>query len=237
MNNTAAHTAEQAHDAKLLDLLFASADANTKLARQREYARSAAASYSEFGGKFASTGNGPATRITLDDMPVGTLYETRSYGRSRTDVATVVRGDTNFDRVASDQQVREALAAKAASAPDGYYEKQDAERAEKLLASWAAAEGAALHARVAIADHEVNYTGWSRFFLVTSSTGHVHSSMGCSTCNPMTTFAPVVRLSGSTDAEALELVGETLCTVCFPDAPVDGRPSKLGKKAVKALLG
>ena len=32
------------------------------------------------------------------------------------------------------------------------------------------------------------YTGWSRFFLVTSSTGHVHSSTSCSTCRPTTTY-------------------------------------------------
>jgi hypothetical protein len=84
--------------------------------------------------------------------------------------------------------------------------------------------------------HDLGYTGWSRYFLVTSSAGHVHSSMHCSSCNWRTTYAPVVQLSATSDAEAVELLGETLCSVCFPDAPVDGRPSKLTKAAARKLL-
>jgi len=60
---------------------------------------------------------------------------------------------------------------------------------------------------------------WSRFFLVTSSDGHVHSSLGCSTCYPQTTYAWLPGLSGLTMAEAVEAHGEILCSVCFPDAP------------------
>jgi hypothetical protein len=67
---------------------------------------------------------------------------------------------------------------------------------------------------------EATYTGWSRFFLVTSSPGHVHSSMHCSTCYPTTTFGWLPELSGQTEAEAVEELGPTLCTVCFPSAPV-----------------
>src|SRR5690606_9099221 len=79
----------------------------------------------------------------------------------------------------------------------------------------------------AVAEHEKRYTGWPRYFLVTSSAGHVHSSMKCSTCRPETTYAPVVDLSGASEAEAVEELGETLCSVCFPSAPVSGRPAKL----------
>jgi hypothetical protein len=66
--------------------------------------------------------------------------------------------------------------------------------------------------------------GWSRFFLVTSSDGHIHSSMNCSTCNPRTTYAWYPEFSGQTMAEAIAAwdergSAEVLCTTCFPDAP------------------
>src|SRR5271166_137679 len=40
----------------------------------------------------------------------------------------------------------------------------------------------------AIEEAESEYTGWSRFFLVTSSQGHIHSSMRCSSCFQTTTY-------------------------------------------------
>jgi hypothetical protein len=80
-------------------------------------------------------------------------------------------------------------------------------------------------------DLEATYTGWSRFFLVTSSPGHVHSSMSCSTCYPTTRFGWMPELSGHTEAEAVDELGPTLCTVCFPSAPVDWTT---GKKLTKA---
>jgi len=89
-------------------------------------------------------------------------------------------------------------------------------------------------AREDIRIHEQGYTGWSRFYLVTSSAGHVHSSLNCSTCKVTTTFAPVPSLSGSTEAEAVAVLGETLCTVCFPSAPV--KPSKVTQAQATLLI-
>jgi hypothetical protein len=66
---------------------------------------------------------------------------------------------------------------------------------------------------------EATYTGWSRFFLVTSSAGHVHSSTHCSTCRPTTTYGWLPELSGKTEAKAVKDLGPTLCSVCFPSAP------------------
>jgi len=66
------------------------------------------------------------------------------------------------------------------------------------------------------------YTGWSRFFLVTSSAGgHIHSSMRCSTCRFDTEFGWLPTLSGLTEAEAVAAHGAILCTVCYPTAPVE----------------
>lgn len=82
---------------------------------------------------------------------------------------------------------------------------------------------------------EAKYTGWSRFFLVTSSTGHIHSSMHCSTCRPTTTYGWLPELSGKTEAEAVEAHGPALCSVCFASAPVEWVGGKLTKaQAAKA---
>jgi hypothetical protein len=75
-----------------------------------------------------------------------------------------------------------------------------------------------------IATHERAYTGWQRFFLVTSSAGLVHKDMHCHTCNKgrkATTFALVASFSGTPVNQIVEAVGPLLCSVCFPQAPVE----------------
>jgi len=83
--------------------------------------------------------------------------------------------------------------------------------------------------REQIRDLEAAYTGWSRFFLVTSSSGHIHSSMHCTTCRPTTTYGWLPELSGETEAEAVKAHGPSLCSVCFPGAPVDMCGPKITK--------
>jgi hypothetical protein len=65
-------------------------------------------------------------------------------------------------------------------------------------------------------DDRYNASPWSRFFLVTSSDGHIHSSMSCSTCRVTTEFGWLPELSGQTEADAVAAHGPLLCTVCFP---------------------
>lgn len=89
--------------------------------------------------------------------------------------------------------------------------------------------------RSEIARQEKKYTGWSRFFLVTSSSGHVHSSMTCHTCRPTTAYGWVPQLSGKTEAEAVALLGETLCSVCYPSAPVAWQGGRITKAQAKKL--
>ncbi len=73
-----------------------------------------------------------------------------------------------------------------------------------------------------ISDLAKQYTGWSRFFLVTSSDGgHIHSSMHCSTCYVSTVYGWLPQLSGLTERDAVEDQGPRLCSVCFPSAPVE----------------
>jgi hypothetical protein len=86
-------------------------------------------------------------------------------------------------------------------------------------------------------DLETAYAGWSRFFLVTSSPGHVHSSMHCSTCRPTTRFGWMPELSGKSEEAAVEELGPTLCTVCFPSAPTswtEGKKLTAAQAAKKA---
>jgi hypothetical protein len=65
------------------------------------------------------------------------------------------------------------------------------------------------------------YEGWSRFFLVTSSKGHIHSSMNCSTCQWTTTYGWLPDVSGLDEEAAVDAHGALLCTFCFPSAPVE----------------
>jgi hypothetical protein len=81
--------------------------------------------------------------------------------------------------------------------------------------------------------------GWSRFFLVTSSSGHIHSSMHCHTCNKgrnATTFALLPSLSGANLEAAVAKVGAGLCSVCFPDAPAEYQEQKKISAAVATVL-
>jgi hypothetical protein len=64
---------------------------------------------------------------------------------------------------------------------------------------------------------------WQRFFLVTNKNGHIHATMGCSTCRVTTRFAWLPTLSGLTEADAVAAHGARLCSVCFPTAPVEWR--------------
>jgi hypothetical protein len=112
------------------------------------------------------------------------------------------------------------------------YDRENVERTVSGLA-----EKRAERAEVVEKIEELNalYTGWSRFFLVTSSVGHIHSSMCCSTCRPTTTYGWLPSLSGKSEEEAVEAHGPALCSVCFPSAPVEWVGGKITKaQAAKA---
>jgi hypothetical protein len=103
-----------------------------------------------------------------------------------------------------------------------YRRATDAEKAESR-----AKADAAMRAVIEFAN---GYTGWSRFWLVVSSVGHIHSTTACTTCFVTTEFALLPELSGSTEAEAVAGYGAVLCTVCFPSAPVEWTGGELRSK-------
>ena len=70
---------------------------------------------------------------------------------------------------------------------------------------------------------EANYTGWNRFFLVQ----HIHNTRYCSSFRPTTRVGWLPSVSGLTEAEAVAEHGATLCTICFPSAPVELTAAKV----------
>lgn len=98
-------------------------------------------------------------------------------------------------------------------------------------------------AAVIVWERQADYTGWSRFFLVTNVGGHIHRDMNCSTCFPTTQYGWLTELSGLTEAAAVAEYGEILCSICFPSAPVEwtngenkkDRARKDAEAALKAI--
>lgn len=107
---------------------------------------------------------------------------------------------------------------------------------DPALAAWAEAEANRDDALDDVMTHEEGYTGWARFWLVTSSPGHVHASTNCTSCYFTTRYAPVPALAAHTEAEAVELLGPTLCTVCFPTAPTEDTGAKITEAMAATLL-
>lgn len=117
-----------------------------------------------------------------------------------------------------DAQQRQYLASSRLATMKRVYGEDDrriSEQQEAFEEAFAAAQAAIGEVRA----HEQGYTGWSRFFLVRNTNGHIHSSMECSTCYETTQFWALPQLSGMTEADAVEDQGMILCSVCFPSAP------------------
>lgn len=77
---------------------------------------------------------------------------------------------------------------------------------------------------------EYNRRPWRRYFLVTSSVGHVHRGMSCTTCLSTTEYAWIVDLADCDEGKMVEEYGENACTVCFPDAPAHPSFSTPGRR-------
>jgi len=131
-----------------------------------------------------------------------------------------VRQDSKLPhRVTKEQAVADAVTFEELAAQ---HADSDAVRAA------GAAEEAFAEANLAVRECEDEYASrpWSRYWLVCSSDGHVHRSCDCSTCNKgrsPTQFALTPYLSGQTVEAAVADLGPALCSVCFPEAPVESR--------------
>lgn len=208
-----------AHDEHLLELLWAAAKAEQALDTQQRYTIAQAAAIAETGFVGRS----------VKGLGFTYYHPTTPEDRWGDQQVTISEALEWLQRQADGETFTPAR---------GYYwgygDEGGSRKATERIADYRSAMQAFSAARTAIEAHEDAYTGWSRFFLVTSSAGHVHSSMDCTSCYWSTRFAPVPSLSGSTEAEAVSALGETLCTVCFPSAPV--KPSKVTEAQARKLL-
>lgn len=78
------------------------------------------------------------------------------------------------------------------------------------------------HAQNEIYKLNQQYTGWRRFWLVPG--GHIHDNYDCSTCHKMgkaTQMSWLWELSGMSLEDAVKQYGHIICSVCYPDAPLD----------------
>jgi hypothetical protein len=227
------YATEVAHDTKLLELLHELAMADFTMGNAGESVLSSAAkahssSYHDL-SLTVDDGDFPKTsRVeSIEGIPEGTIIH---------QAKTWTRGEAGY-YVRDASAFRGRRRASVADAVEVIEADPHASKyALKNLVSYMNVKEAVLAAHKAIIEHEKDYTGWNRYFLVVSSSGHVHRSMHCSTCYPSTGYAPVVSLSGHSEDEAIEVLGEHMCSVCFPDAPVNGKPKKLTKAAAKKLI-
>lgn len=109
----------------------------------------------------------------------------------------------------------------------GYTEFQFAYRTPaKNLATYETRRLLVLHLATVLNTYNAEHARrpWSRFFLVNTNGGHIHSSQRCQTCNRggvPTNILWQPALSGLGEADAVKALGPILCTVCFPSAPLD----------------
>jgi hypothetical protein len=83
-------------------------------------------------------------------------------------------------------------------------------------------EVAALSARIDKMEATWREHRWTRWYPCLNADGHIHSSLrGCSTVYGDTDMGWATELSGKTVDEAITELGPRLCSVCFPDAPVE----------------
>lgn len=64
---------------------------------------------------------------------------------------------------------------------------------------------------------------WPRYMITQGSDAHIHKDTRCTTCNrgrERTRFGWLIELSGKPIDECIDQFKATMCTVCFPDAPV-----------------
>jgi hypothetical protein len=67
---------------------------------------------------------------------------------------------------------------------------------------------------------------WQRYWHVTNVNGHIHTSMGCSSCQPTTQYAWRTDLSGLTEQEVVEREAYNACTICMPIAPAEQKAAR-----------
>lgn len=95
---------------------------------------------------------------------------------------------------------------------------------------WATQYGEALEnldaAQAKLDELQSLYTGWSRYWHVSNTNGHIHTSQSCTSCFPDTQYGWRTDLSGLTPEEVVEREAYNACSVCMPIAPAEQRAAR-----------
>lgn len=218
------HTVEVAHDTELLSLLRERRAAHHTADSLGQALRSVAAiAMMDDGSDIVCYWHAQYPRFPLAELPVGTIV---SIYHRRLGTLHKVK---NADGTLSTATVKDAI-----DAPMDKGNPDSGTRRDRMVVDFDAAVVAARLADQAVVEHEKAYTGWNRYIAVLG--GHVHRDMNCSTCYPTTMYAPVPSLAATTPDQAIALVGSTMCSVCFPLAPVDQTTGKLTEAVVNVLI-
>lgn len=185
------------------------------------------------GGEFARTSHAPSD-ITLDDGTAstdGAGDETAQTPDRPFAAWSPVQVDTEIARISTDlyraedraREVRRRIAeARDYRRRNRLSEEQLAARVVSLQPDLDAAQVEVDRQLGILAPYDDEFSargGWPRGWYVPG--GHIHASTGCSTLRATTQIGLVVELSGLTEDEIVDQAGETACTCCYPDAPVD----------------
>lgn len=143
-----------------------------------------------------------------------------------------IKEKNRFGHLYTVQESWELLEAALADPDEPAWSK---EKLQRIAASRDENRATYQDAQDAILELDGHYTGWSRFFLVISSAGHIHRSQECHTCRVTTEYGWLPKLSGKSEDEAVEKLGPKLCSVCFPSAPVEHQGGKITKAQARKL--
>lgn len=105
-----------------------------------------------------------------------------------------------------------------------FYGKTDAELAEMIKTAEAELTDVTYLAHPLESEYQ-DRGGWARYYLVDG--GHLHHDVSGFRCSrqPTTSHYWMTEFSGANAQFVIEIAGERVCTVCFPDAPVNPRPA------------
>lgn len=70
------------------------------------------------------------------------------------------------------------------------------------------------------------YTGWTRYWHVTNTNGHIHTSQSCTSCFMDTQYGWRTDFSGLTVEQVVEREAYNACTVCMPIAPAEQKAAR-----------
>lgn len=142
--------------------------------------------------------------------------------------ATPAEIDTRFAAVMVRRAEIEMGIRRAEYTIDGgiYVTDQAKAKAETDIRNFVIERNTLIEERETLDDEYRGRGGWTRYYLVTNTGGHVHTSTSCDTCFDDTDFGWLTQFSGTDQDEMGNLSGEAACARCFPNLPAEVMQAK-----------